>query len=361
MKSIEHLFKKIVLGIANFLFNKKLAISDAIDITKVENILIYRPEKIGDLFVSLPLMAALKTAKPQMKIDIIISPTAYPLIAGDRRFHEIFLYKKSLWRDLVTARRIRKNNYDLIIDLVYFDSTTAAISVIYFSKKRAPKIAVGKKKFTRYYDLVYEIFEKRHMIESILQPLKLFGIFPASQDYFVSPHIDSAAKIRAQNFVAEFKLDHGSILMGINISAGERNRVWPIENYRALLNELRQKLPNLRPIVFAAPEDYEKAVTLTKDVPKAVVIPPGLSLLGVSALIPHLGLFISSDTSLIHIARSFHIPVVGLYIPYNENFKRWRPLGQNYGVLVAPNNESIDKISLEAVVEEIRRVMRETQ
>ena len=85
-------------------------------------------------------------------------------------------------------------------------------------------------------------------------------------------------------------------------------------------------------------------------------MPPGLSLLEVSALISRLDLLISPDTSLIHIARSFDTPVVGLYSRATKNFRRWRPYRQDDGAVVGDHHDNIYDITAEQVFERCRQV-----
>jgi ADP-heptose:LPS heptosyltransferase len=358
LKLIEKSIKTTAVKITAAIWHKKIVIKSPINIKDYACILIYRPEKIGDLFVSLPLVTLMKRENPNLKIDALISPQALPLIDGDLRFNKIYIYRKKLLPDISTSFRVRKNNYDAIFDLVGSDSATAAMTALFIAKRRALKISIGKKKLAHYYDSNYEIFKDRHMIESTMRPLALFGIEYSRPDFFAPPHIGSQIRERAGKFIRDHALAQGTYPVGINISAGNKNRRWPENGFRLLLKKIIDSFPDMTPVIISSPEDYEKAKSLADSAaPQAIVIPAGLNLQEVFAFVAQMKLFISSDTSLIHIARSLQIPVVGLYIPFNDNYRRWGPLLQKEGVLVAGNDEAIDSITAEQVMSEIIKVL----
>jgi ADP-heptose:LPS heptosyltransferase len=81
--------------------------------------------------------------------------------------------------------------------------------------------------------------------------------------------------------------------------------------------------------------------------PRVALVPPKLSILDVAAIIRKLGLLISPDTSLVHIARGFKVPVVAL-MP-NKTLRRWRPFGQEQGMVVCKTGDHIHDITVDEV------------
>jgi ADP-heptose:LPS heptosyltransferase len=53
-----------------------------------------------------------------------------------------------------------------------------------------------------------------------------------------------------------------------------------------------------------------------------------------AALIKHISLLISPDTSAIHLASAFHIPSVVLYVQSDKALRIWEPYGSDYEVVV---------------------------
>jgi ADP-heptose:LPS heptosyltransferase len=78
-----------------------------------------------------------------------------------------------------------------------------------------------------------------------------------------------------------------------------------------------------------------------------------MNLLEVSAVIGHMKILITPDTSLVHIARSFKVPVVGLYTRYEKNLRMWRPYRQKSGTVVSNNDYNIHDIEIDRVFEAV--------
>jgi ADP-heptose:LPS heptosyltransferase len=82
--------------------------------------------------------------------------------------------------------------------------------------------------------------------------------------------------------------------------------------------------------------------------------PEGYSIHEVSALLAGLDMLISPDTSLVHIARSFGVPVLGMYPRPEWNLNRWRPYGQAEGVVMSGDDGNIFDITPEQMIEGYR-------
>ena len=66
---------------------------------------------------------------------------------------------------------------------------------------------------------------------------------------------------------------------------------------------------------------------------------------------------ITPDTSLVHIARSFKVPVIGLYSRFMKNFMLWRPYDQEVGSAVSGNDDNIHDITVDKVFENFKKLM----
>jgi ADP-heptose:LPS heptosyltransferase len=89
------------------------------------------------------------------------------------------------------------------------------------------------------------------------------------------------------------------------------------------------------------------------------IIPDELDILKVSAIIKFLDIMISPDTSIIHIARSFKIPVVGLYQkenPNGRNYRKFYPYDQRDNVIYSNNIYNLFEITPEEVFEKFVEV-----
>ena len=118
--------------------------------------------------------------------------------------------------------------------------------------------------------------------------------------------------------------------------------------------------PRFQIILFTTPAERSKGLRLIRNFTDRVyLIPDELNLRAVSAIIRKLDVLITPDTSLVHIARSFKVDVVGLCSRYMENFLLWKPYGQDAGAVVSNNDDNIHDISPQSVYEAFLKVLQE--
>ncbi|MFQ5608598.1 MAG: glycosyltransferase family 9 protein, partial [Candidatus Zixiibacteriota bacterium] len=109
-----------------------------------------------------------------------------------------------------------------------------------------------------------------------------------------------------------------------------------------------------------APDDRERAESIGAASGVTYrVVPAGMSIIDAAAIIQRLGLLITPDTSIPHIARSYNIPVVGLYSRDMRNTASWRPYGQIGGVVLAESPANIFDITPGMVLDEVETVLSE--
>ena len=98
-------------------------------------------------------------------------------------------------------------------------------------------------------------------------------------------------------------------IVGLNISAGAQARYWTHETWAALAS----RFPDRRFMVFSAPQDA--AARHAVEAPGTNIIPSPATgnLYEMGLLMARLGLLVTPDTSLVHVASCTNTPVVGLY------------------------------------------------
>jgi ADP-heptose:LPS heptosyltransferase len=306
LKSIEHWFKRQCFALFSGLLKRKQEPFTPLDGNHIRKVLFLRPEKIGDMVISLPVFDGLKQRFPHIKISILASPKNIALISQDPRFDRIFLYQKNLFKDIQELRRIRREQFDCVVDMICNDSVTA----LFLSQLAAPgkpRIGVGKTKYRDYYDYNYDHRRGNtgHIIENTLKLLDAFGIDGATVSGYAPPYLPEPTQRRAAEIYQSMRNGSASLaFVGYNLSAGSPTRVWAEENSRQLIQNIL-KLDALTHIVlFVMPSDRDLASRLHGvDRKRIHIIPSGLNLLEATALIAHLNVLISPDTSLVHIAR----------------------------------------------------------
>ncbi|RKX17316.1 MAG: hypothetical protein DRP51_11040, partial [Candidatus Zixiibacteriota bacterium] len=224
-----------------------------------------------------------------------------------------------------------------------------------------PRIAVGKDRFRKYYDFNFDLRNNNtgHVITNSLKLLEAFGLSYEKSDCFAPPFISGEANQKAVEILNELKIGKEKpLVVGYNISAGSPERMLSNDVAAELLEKVLSYEDNTRIILFAIGADREKAETLLKHFPDRVnIIPDGLDLIEASAVIKNLDVFITPDTSLVHIARSFNIPVVALYRRYLNNYKIWYPFDQLCGTVLSKNDNDISDLTAEMIYGEFVKLL----
>ncbi|MFQ5498326.1 MAG: glycosyltransferase family 9 protein [Candidatus Zixiibacteriota bacterium] len=359
LKPLEHWFKAVFFRIFSVFLKRGRKGFQPIDGDSIKRIIFLRPEKIGDMVISLPVFDGLTKAYPNIRVSVLGSPRNRVLIAEDARFEKLFMYTKNVWKDFFTLLSMRRERYDCVVDMICDDSVTT----LFLSQMIAagsPRIGIGKRKYRAYYDYNddHRMGDTGHIIENTLRLLDAFGIDSRQVSGYAHPYISAQDEQRANEIMQDIR--NGSRIVpcvGYNVSAGARTRIWPEEKSLELLRAIRNHDPACQVILLTVDQDRCRAERLRREFENGVhIVPPGLSLLAATALISRLELLISPDTSLIHIARSFKVPVVGLYSRFMKNFLLWKPFGQERGAVVSGNDDNIFDITVKQVFETFKDV-----
>ncbi|MCP4684283.1 MAG: glycosyltransferase family 9 protein [bacterium] len=347
LKPLEHKFKSFFFWLCRGLLKKGRPGFDKLDAHRTHRVLFLRPEKIGDMVISFPVFDALVNEYPHIKISLLGSPRNFSIVRDDPRFEKVFLYRKNL-SDFRTLKAIRQEKYDCVLDMINDDSATT-LFLSQLAAPGSPRIGIGKRKFAEFYDSNYAHADGigRHIIHNTLKLLVPFGINGDEVNHYAPPYVVPEEMAKVDEFIAG-RL--GETLIGFNLSAGKPNRIWSDERAEQTCRELMTRSEGVRIILITAPSDRTRGEKLQEALEGRVsLVPAGKSLTWVSGLISRLTLLISPDTSLIHIARSYRVPVVGLYSLAPKNFRRWRPFEQPDGAVVSGHEDDIYDITADQI------------
>lgn len=352
LKTLEHGVKGIFFFLSQVYLKRGREGFRVIDPATITKVLFIRPEKLGDMVISLPVFHHLKGRHPHLQLYTISSPRNAAIIRDDKNITGNFLYTKRPRHDIAMVRQVRRLGVDVVVDMVCDDSVTALFLTQYCSPG-AWRIGLGKDRHQKYYDFNYRYRtdDSSHVIDNTLKLLTAFGIDTKGLDAHIPPTIPDAYFASADDFIASLNGSAPGGVIGLNISAGRPTRVWPGEKNSELLRRLLEMYPRCRVVISSDPTERDRAEALAAQFASRVdALPPGLNLLEVSAIISRMKMLITPDTSLVHIARSFRVPVVGLYTQFGKNFRLWRPYNQPTGAVISGNDYTIFDIEVEDVL-----------
>jgi heptosyltransferase III len=349
IKKTEHLFKRILFWFLKSILREGNHSIRPISPDKVKSILILRPDKLGDMIATVPAIHALKKYWPHLRLEIVASPRNKIIIEQDPTVDAVHIYSKNIFADWNLIRLLRKIKFDIIYDPICHDSMTGLL----LAKLIAPKailVASRKMKFLSFYDYCepYQPDGDDHNIDNGLLIFNLFGLNSKTVDPFYPPFMSTKSRAIADEFISRFPTD--TIRVGLNISAGTPSRTLRIEKYITLVKLIAARFPKVQFIIFCTMDERQKGEILAQsNAGICHLVPENLSLLDVAAILQQMRIFISPDTSLVHIAGLMKTPLVAFYSGHIRNYRFWRPYRQENASIVAQNHDNLHDIEPEQV------------
>lgn len=294
------------------------------DKSKVNKILIIKPAAIGDVLLATPAAENLRYNFPNAEINFLTQKFCKEVLNGNPFINRILTYDLTLDGGWFIISKIRKQKYDLVIDL-FGNPRTALIT--FFSKAR---YKVGFKFRQRKYAYNIKLDSRGgevHNVEFNLDALRALGleVKPASPKFYINRvHTEYADKFFADNGL------EGKPVIGINPCGTWPTKVWYLEKFAELIKKFGN---NYLFLIFWGYEneriEAEKLKNMTGN--KIFIIPP-VDLKYMGALMKKCRVFLTNDTGPMHIASALGVNVAAIFGPTNSHLQG--PLNENSIVII---------------------------
>ena len=290
-----------------------------IDWTKVKRVLIVRLRSIGDTVLATPSLIALRRFLPESQIDILLEDWVAPLLDGFEPINQVIAVGKTAQNRLKTAWRIRRNKYDLVINL--HGGTTST----FFLRASGSRHRVGFENYQ--YNFLYNHLlsssadfwkqEKTHSAEQQLALLGFLGIHvsdrPKSQLTITQAAGDAVSKKLGDPVNSKIALVHPV--------AAFPTKQWATENFARVAEYLDEK--GFTVVAVGTKKEssvLEKLKTLSK---VSINTFDDLTLPEITALAAKASLFVGNDSGIAHIAAAVKTPTVVIF--GSSNRAHWSP------------------------------------
>jgi heptosyltransferase III len=297
-------------------------------------VLLLRHDRIGDALLSTCLLDALARHRPGWQLDLLLGRDNLRVLDNHPGLSRRWCYDRRLPGAARLVRRLRRERYDLAVDLMNHPSITSMV----FLRLVRPRVSAGFCEERRGYTFDLPITAQPrstvHIVQRLGEMLRALGCEVPDRELRLSYTPTEASRARAREFLAPRRAA-GLRLCGVNTSAGSPRRFWGEENYRAFLARAVRECPTHRFVVFAPPSETRRAARIVEGAPGAELAPPTPSFDEFAALIEGMDSVITPDTSVVHLAAAFGIPEVVLFGDDNKALV-WAPWGVPHRGLVAP-------------------------
>jgi len=257
------------------------------------------------------ILTALRERYPHSRIAILLGKNNIGVIPLLPIPCDTYVYRKNMLSDFGMLRKIRREKFDVAIDLTDKASVTSSILLSLIR----PNVSIGVEKEN---SVVYDITVPRasqtkiHITERVAELLRPFGIDPEKVDKRPQLHSNSIRQIGR---------------VGLNVSSRTEDRSAPpaasAEIARGVL-----ELGFSEIVVFAAPHDRDRGKETVRlaDDPRIHFASKVDSFEAFAEQVATCEYLITADTSVIQIAAATRIPMVLLFKPmYDEH--PWTPVG----------------------------------
>ena len=345
-----HSSKKLKAYFLRLLTHKK---TTTFDIKNARNILFFRYDRIGDMVITTPVFRELKREYPEINISVLASKVNQIVLHNNPYVDKVYInYKNNLFRDLPTLLKLRNKKYDVCVE---FDHSVIPHSIARLRIIK-PKKIISVVKEGRYgvkgselelYDYFTEKSKDAHFQDIWLNTLSPFGVSPKSKQYDL--FCTDQQKRKAVDFLLQFQK---KIIIGINLEGAIKGKRITSDKLKAICRGLYQANKDVQIILLSSPKTYEDVIRLSKNMGLPYVFSSYKteSILDVAALIQNLQLVITPDTSIVHIASAFNVPVVSIHENNDDSYRLFAPKSQYSKTVFSQSVKGIDGYSVNELI-----------
>ena len=325
---------------------------------RVRSILVVELWNIGDVVLTIPFLARLRTIFPTARISLLGQPHARVILEGTalvdefietdlawskRRRFDPLAYR---WREFMRAvLELRRRRFDL------------AFQGRRHLRERILLALSGARRRFRYAGATHEN-TRGHKADEWLHLLAAIGGAGERTASSAHPRLKLAQSERdwAEEFLLAHGVSPGDVLVGVHPGASVLQKRWPLERFRAATRYLAQR-PGVRALVFVDPAGYGDALSGEADVILAKV-----DLRRLMALLERCDFLLCNDSGPMHLAGALGVPVVAVFgsgIP-----RLFAPLGDAHD-LVTANREGgsgqpydVSEVPISKVLDATERALR---
>ena len=346
------LSKKIKAYFLRLLTRKK---TSSFNIKNVKSVLFLRYDRIGDMVMTTPVFRELKLAFPEIYISVLASKVNRGVLVNNPYVDKVYInYKNNLFGDLPSLLKLRKKNFDVCVE---FDHSVIPHAIIRLRIIK-PKKIISVAKEGRYgisgkdlelYDVYIEKSKEDHFRDIWLNTLNPFNVKPKSKKYDL--FCDNQQKKKAVDFLLQFQ---EKIIIGINLEGAVKGKNITSEKLKEICSGIYQVNKDVQIILLSSPNIYADIVRLTKNMHLPYVFPSYKteSILDAAALIQNLQLIITPDTSIVHIASAFDIPIVSIHEKNNDSFRLFAPKSKYSKTVFSEFSDRLDGYNVDIIIKE---------
>lgn len=283
---------------------------------EIKNILLIRPGGIGDAVHLIPAINAIKSALPEVAIDILSEKRNSAIFNLGPDVHQVYHYDQP-----VELLHVLRNSYDVVIDTEQWHRLSAVVARLVRSRV---KVGFGTNERGRLFTHGVTYSHDDYEMDSFLKLLQSIGV-KADHPETSFLTIPEQAMLKAAGLLTDMG---ARPLVAIFPGASIAERRWGVERYSQVAAFLTSF--NIGVVVLGGGEDRRQGEFIAA-AGKGLNLAARTSLVETAAVISRCALLLSGDSGLLHIAVGLGVPTVSLFGPGRA--KKWAPRGTQHLVV----------------------------
>lgn len=317
-----------------------------------QRVLFLRPDRIGDMIVSTGVIREIAAAS-DVELDVLASPANAPVLAREARVREVLVLDRTRWSDVwQTVRRMRARQYDVIVDCMPTAPSVTTLMLMLASGARRRVGTSGR----GIDDILSPATPSLPLEAHIVDHLALFIPPFRGQDAIIDPRpvivLSDEERDRA---AALWNAPDGRTRLLVNISAGKRARLWPVESYAEVIAAAQTVVSSLELCIISAPHERARGEALAALTGGRYV--STATLREAMAFVSLAQVFFTPDTSLAHAAAAFRVPTVDMLL--HGKASQWG-LYHAPGINLESPDDSLLSLDVHLAGNALQRVLVET-
>ncbi len=287
-----------------------------LDKNKIKKILIIKFGGIGDILLTTPVLPNLKNFFPEAEINFLSLRHSRDILIDNPYLSRAFTYDPTEDKSWCLIKNIRKQKYDLIIDL-FGNPRTALITFLSTARYR-----FGFKFRGRNYAYNIKIPGRGgtvHNVDFNLDALRALEIPIVTKELYLPLNI--VHQEFADEFIRVDGIDSKKII-GISKTGGWESKRYKKEDYIELINMLNLIYDVNFILFWGNKKEKEDCYYIKENITKNnIFVIPDSPIRYLGAIIKKCELVIGNDSGPLHMAVSVDVPTLGIYGPTNPKLQ----------------------------------------
>jgi len=289
----------------------------------MRNLLLIKFRYIGDVLLATPTVRAIKAARPDVRVTMMVNRGTEDVLSGNPDMDEIIaLDKGSLAAQSRLIAGLRHRQFDTVIDLTDGDRS-AFLSWVSGAPVRIGFNDEHRWRGRYYTQVVQPMPGVRHRIDRDLGALESLSIHAGSKHPQL--WLTSEEENSADQLLDQLGVQRSQSIVILQPGARYWFKAWPPERFAGLADHLKSQY-GCQVLIGGSDQDIDLAQQIRQMAKGRPIIMAGRTTIRqFAAIVKKSALFVGNDSGAMHVATAVGTPVVALFGPSNP--AEWGPRG----------------------------------